>query len=331
MEELLPWHRQHWRQLQRYLHSQRLPQALLISGKAGLGKQHLASQFAAALLCSRPQDNGMACGHCRDCRLRLADTHPNLFSLAPLEKKTSIGVDQIRAVITQATLKPQFDGYRIILVNPADTLNTYSANAFLKFLEEPTGRTLLLLITDAPSKLPATIISRCQKLTLSAPEFGLSGPWLQQQLPELDDNESKRLLQLTQGSPLLALTYARQGTLAVYDECFQNWLSVAKQQTHAVQVAEAWQKWPDLPILSWFASWLIDLLKCSYNINTTYLYNPCLYPALQTLSQQHLDWQKVFILYDLALTNLQRQHTTINKQLMLEELLIQWSQLNRNP
>jgi DNA polymerase III subunit delta' len=329
MQELLPWHAPYWQQLQRYLQSQRLPQALLMTGRAGLGKQRLAGQFAAALLCGQRLANGMACGHCRDCRLGLAETHPNLLTLALLENKTAIVVDQIRNVIAQATLKPQFDGYRVIIVNPADALNTHAANAFLKFLEEPTGRTLLLLITDAPGKLPATIISRCQKMTLSAPEFELSHPWLQQQA-ELDANQAERLLQLAQGSPLQALTYARQGALTVHDLCFQNWLQLAKQQTHAVLVAETWQKWPDLPLLSWFASWLIDLLKCSYKINPANLYNPGLYPDLLALSQQRIDRRKVFILYDLALANLQRQHTTINKQLMFEELLIQWSQLNRN-
>lgn len=326
-ETLLPWHTTYWRQLQRYQQSQRLPQALLITGQAGLGKQHLASQFAAALLCGHRLDNGMACGHCRDCRLRLAGTHPNLLTLRPLENKTAIVVDQIRAVIGQSTLKPQFDGYRVIMVNPADTLNTHAANAFLKFLEEPTDRTLLLLITDAPGKLPATIISRCQKLMLSAPAFELSRSWLQQQQAELNASESERLLQLAQGSPLQALSYARQGTLAMHDTCFQDWLQLAKQQTHAVLVAEVWQKWPDLPILAWFASWLIDLLKCSYKINAANLYNPGLYPDLLALSQQRVDRQKVFILYDLVLTNVRRQHTTINKQLMFEELLIQWSQL----
>lgn len=324
---LLPWQQHHWQQLQLYLQQQRIPQALLIIGAAGLGKRQLAEQFAAALLCTRRNADGTACGHCRDCRLINANTHPDLMTLAPAEDKTAIGVDQIRNLITQINLKPQFDGYRVVLINPADSMNINAANAFLKCLEEPTERTLFLLITDKPGKLPATIISRCQKLALSIPKEELACAWLQQQ-SQLKANDPKILLRLAQGAPLRALGYADNENLTLSNECFKTWLALAKQQAQPVIVAENWHKLPEAMLLNWLGLWLVDLLKCCFQAEADSLYNPSLHPALRQLAEG-LDPKKIYKLYDLLLTNQQRLHTTINKQLMFEELLIQWAQLNQ--
>jgi len=324
---LLPWHKPYWHQLQQYIAQRHLPQALLVSGKSGLGKKHLARQFAASLLCTQPGDNGLACGHCRDCRLVSAATHPDIIHVQRSEDKAAIAVDQIRTLLAQASLKPQFDGHRIILIDPADALNANAANAFLKYLEEPTERTLVVLLTALPGKLPATIISRCQKLNLAIPGRQLALAWLEQQQPGLDGQEAEKAVYLAKGAPLLALEYAAEGMLAIYDTCFQAWLAVANQKTHPVMVAEQWQKWADKPILSWFADWLADLLKCRHKATAKQLNNPNLYKSLSVLAQRPLNPRKVFILYDLALENIRRQHTPVNKQLMFEELLIDWAQL----
>ncbi len=327
---LLPWHKPYWQQLRQYVSQQRLPQALLITGKPGLGKKHLAQQFAASLLCTQPGENGLACGQCRDCRLVSAATHPDLIHLKRIEDKTSISVDQIRTLIAQTSLKPQFDGYRIILIDPADALNANAANAFLKYLEEPTERTLVVLLTAMPGKLPATITSRCQKLNLATPGRELACAWLKRQQPALDEQAAEKIVYLAKSAPLLALAFASNGVLAIHDDCFQAWLELANQKTHPVMVAEQWQKWADKPILSWFADWLVDLLKCRSKAPAQKLNNPHLYKSLSALSECPLNPRKVYILYDLVLENLRRQHTPINKQLMFEELLIHWARLNDN-
>ncbi len=327
-DRLLPWHSAYWQHWLQYMQQKRLPQALLISGKAGLGKRHLALHCAAALLCGKPDPAGHACGQCRDCRLFAAGTHPDLLSVTQQQDKTGISVDQIRRLIAQANLKPQFEGYRIIIVEPADALTANAANAFLKYLEEPTERTLVLLLTATPGKLPATLISRCQKLSLVLPDPRIACAWLKTQQPELDDPTVKKAVHLAQGAPLQALEYAVNGVLAIYDRCFQDWLQLANQRTHAVLVAEQWQKWPDQPILSWLAAWLIDLLKCCYQANPQQLSNPCLYKSLVDLSRRPLNRQKLYTLYDLVLESIGREHSPINKQLMLEVLLLQWMQLN---
>ena len=321
---LLPWQHQNWDQLSNYRMQNRVPQALLISGKNGLGKRHLADLFAASLLCAKPQDNGLACGHCDSCLLLNAETHPDFIQIKPEEPGKAITIGQIRSLVTRLTLKPQFESYRVVIVNPADLMNNAAANAFLKCLEEPTERTVILLITDKPARLPATIVSRCQKLAVAKPDKDIVAAWLNQQAAK---DEPGLLLSLAQGSPLLALDYANNGTLKLRNDCFKAWMDIAKQRTHPAIIAEDWYKLPESLLIFWITSWIIDLIKCSYQIRADKLYNPDLKDSLQELSQQ-LELKGLYKLYDLLLMRRQLLDTQINKHTMFEEILITWFELN---
>ncbi|MDD1613861.1 MAG: DNA polymerase III subunit delta' [Methylococcaceae bacterium] len=305
----------------------RVPQALLITGNKGLGKLHLANQFAISLLCTKPQDNGLGCGHCDSCLLFNAETHPDFIQIRPDEPGKAITIGQIRSLVTCLTLKPQFESYRVVIVNPADLMNNAASNAFLKCLEEPTERTVILLITDKPTYLPATIVSRCQKLAIAKPDKETVFAWLKQQNVEALQFNVSTLFGLAQGSPLLALDYANDGTLTLRDDCFKAWMDIAKQRRHPVIVAEDWYKLPESPLIFWITSWVIDMIKCCYQIKAGGLYNPDLQESLQELSQQ-LELKGLYKLYDLMLISRQRLNTQINKQTMFEEILIKWFELN---
>lgn len=323
---VLPWQQAQWMQIHSYIVQQRLPQALLITGSKGLGKQQLAEQFAAALLCEQPHADSHACGGCHSCLLLKAHTHPDFMQVQPEEGKTTIAIDQIRNLITKLTLKPQFDRYRVVILNPADKMNNAAANAFLKCLEEPNERTILVLISDRQSKLPATILSRCQKLAITMPDKTTVLTWLKAQAIQ---DDAAVLLGLAQGAPLLALSYAKEGYVAMRNDCFKQWIAVAKHHTHPVLVAEQWLKLPETALLFWLSSWIIDLIKCAYQSHAEHLYNRDLHTALQSLSQQ-IQLKGLYQLYDLLLLSRGRLDTTINKQSLFEEILIQWSELNRS-
>ncbi len=325
----LPWQQQQWEHLSSYIAQKRIPQALLITGNKGLGKQQLAQQFAVALFCATPQANGMACGRCSSCLLVNADTHPDFIQVQPEEPGKGIGIGQIRGLITRLTLKPQFDTYRVVIINPADKMNNAAANAFLKCLEEPTERTVIILISEKPAKLPATIISRCQKLSVTTPDREVVVDWLQNKSPLLQREDLFCNVSLAQGAPLLALDYANDKTLALRNECFEAWMAIAKQSKSPVIVAEDWHKLPEASLIFWVTSWTIDLIKCFYHNQVENLYNPDLIGRLQELSKR-LELKGLYQLYDLLLLGRQRLDTQINKQLLFEEILIQWHELNRS-
>lgn len=322
----LPWQHSHWTHLHSYIQQQRIPQALLITGGKGVGKMELAKQFAGALLCEQLAADSHACGHCHSCLLLKAQTHPDFMLLQPDEGKTTIAIDQIRSLITKLNLKPQFERYRVVILNPADKLNNASANAFLKCLEEPNERTVIVLISERQSKLPATIRSRCQKLAIAMPDKTTVLSWLKTQSIK---DDTAVLLGLAQGAPLLALSYAKDGTLARRNECFKQWLEVAKRQTHPILIAEQWLKLPETPLLFWLTSWVVDLIKCAYQNHADSLYNPDLHTQLQSLTQS-ISLTGLYRLYDLLLLSRARLETPINKQSLFEEILIQWSELNRS-
>lgn len=337
----LPWHPPYWRLLHAYLLQERVPQALMINGMPGLGKRTLALHFAQALLCQQRTTEGFACHHCHACLLFNAETHPDLLIVQPetadngqeqgngaISRKPgtpkNIGIDKIRALLPLLALKPYGQNFRVVLIDGAECLNTAAANAFLKCLEEPNERTVILLTTADRGRLPATIRSRCQQLYLMAPAHQQASDWLTQQGVQGDHGV---LLNLAQGAPLLALQYAQENVVALRNSCFNEWLQIAKQQSNPVSIAEHWQKLPLPPLLKWLTSWAADLIKGRYHSSSPDFLNPDLQPRLQELQKQ-LDLKALFAWYDELLSTQRQLHTQLNKQLLLEVILIHWSNLN---
>lgn len=323
MTNLYPWQQDAWQHLQNYVVQNRVPQALLINGALGIGKQHLAEKFAHALLCEQPNSAGFNCGKCSSCLLIKAQTHPDFMEITPEEVGKNITIGQIRTLIEKLSLKPQFERYRIVLLHPADALNNAAANAFLKYLEEPTERTILILVTHRMNKLPATIKSRCQKFTLEMPEKNLVLQWLSQQTanPEI-------VLNLAQGSPLLAKQYATDEHLLQRRDCFSEFLAVANQKNHPVLIAEKWLKLPETTLLFWITSWVIDLMRHRHQSAPKNLYHADFKNELSQLSAR-VNPLKLYKFYDLLLESRRRIETQINKQVLWEEILIAWALLNR--
>ncbi len=126
------------------------------------------------------------CGRCRDCRRFLAGQHPDFIDIEPLEDSRYIRIEQIRALIEELSLTAHGGGATVAILHPADTLYPNATHALLKTLEEPRAGVTLILVTSVPSLLPATILSRCQKLRIPPPSRAQSlallerqgaGPW----------------------------------------------------------------------------------------------------------------------------------------------------------
>ncbi|MBU2640592.1 MAG: DNA polymerase III subunit delta' [Gammaproteobacteria bacterium] len=211
-----PWLASSW---QRLLASRSRPaQALLLAGPRGVGKGVLAQAWAQTLLCEAPLPDGSACGNCPACHWFEAGTHPD-FQLVTLQEKTTkegdtrmataIEVDQAREAVDFVRLSTYRAGYRVVLVNPADTLNVASANALLKVLEEPPLMTIFVLVSDQPRRLLPTIRSRCTRLDIGLPPVELAAQWLVCQ--GVDD--AVNVLALAGGSPLDAQRWVGSGEL----------------------------------------------------------------------------------------------------------------------
>jgi len=323
-----PWLKASCQQLGSYLKQNRIPQALLITGNRGLGKQQLAKYFSQTLLCATPLPDGMYCDECQSCILFNAKTHPDFFLLEPEEVGKEIGIGIIRQLMTKLALKPQFERHRVVVINPADRLNNNSANAFLKYLEEPTERTSVILISEKPQKLLATIKSRCQKISLAIPDRDMIvKKWCEEQ--GIIENY-ELLLNLAQGSPLLAKQLAESALLQSRTECFGQWNKMTKSDSDFIALAEQWVKFDKTKIdllLFWITSWVSDMVKLAHCKQATNIYNSDITKDLQEMAGK-LNLRDLYTYYDFLLLSRQRLDTQLNKQLMIEEVLIQWLKLN---
>jgi DNA polymerase III subunit delta' len=133
--------------------------AYLLAGPEGCGKQLAARAFAAALLC-----DGGGCGECRDCRLALAERHPNMFVVEP--EGRDIHVDTIRSEVWHPAYRTAPEpGRKVFVIREADRLNPAAADTLLKVLEEPPADAVIVLLSARPDELPETVVSRCHVVT----------------------------------------------------------------------------------------------------------------------------------------------------------------------
>ncbi|MFZ1830426.1 MAG: DNA polymerase III subunit delta' [Candidatus Competibacteraceae bacterium] len=280
-DERLPWHDMPWRQIQQRRATGRLPHAVLLSGPVGLGKRIFAHRLARALLCEMPDAEGDACGQCRACRLFQAGSHPDYRPVQPNEESKVIKIDQIRDLCAFLSYTPQYGGYKIALMEPADQININAANSLLKTLEEPPGDCLLLLVTAQPARLPATVRSRCQILPFSPPGLDIAMPWLQARAAVAGDLEIAALLEAAGGAPLAALTYADGGRWRRRRQLADDYEQVMTGHLDPIRAAESWMQGDVVENVRWLVSWQIDLIRLKMSPEPPRLSNPDLRSLLR--------------------------------------------------
>lgn len=317
-----PWLDAYW---QRLLATRSRPaQALLLTGPRGVGKGALALAWAQALLCEAPQPDGAACGQCAACHWFETGGHPD-FRLVSLQEKTTqdgetrlataIEVEQAREAVDYVQLSTYRAGYRVVLVNPADSLNLAAANALLKVLEEPPLNTVFVLVSDQPRRLLPTIRSRCTRLDIGLPPLGLAAQWLAAQ----GVGDATRLLALSGGTPLDARRWAEGGEL---DERRGVLEGLARpEKLDPVTLSERWkavspQTWHTV-VYKWLGDLLAVRLRGSVQFNRDFA------DVLAQLGQQ-ADLAKLLALARLQANEGRTLAHPLNRALQLEAWLIQY-------
>jgi DNA polymerase-3 subunit delta' len=252
----LPWLEPHKALLKSAWGANRLAPALLVHEARGAGGDVLALWSAQLVLCTNHAR--APCGECVACHRVPSLQHPDLIVLQPIEESKQIRIEQIRDLSAELALTSHQGGYKVAIVSPADALNRAAANAFLKTLEEPTPRTLLILVVTQPSRLPATVLSRCQRLVIRAPARAEATAWLRALRGDADwngalDTLGDAPLLAAESDPKTLIEFARE-TRRVLEEARMG-------RADPVATAERWAR-TDLALrLLCIENWLTDRIR----------------------------------------------------------------------
>jgi DNA polymerase-3 subunit delta' len=329
MKDIYPWQKNDWVRLQEL--RKRPAHGLLFKGTKGIGKLDLAMNFAQSLLCEHPQDSDFFCGECPSCHWFEQGSHPDFRLLQPetlsLEgeetesgKKPSkqISVDQVRDLADFIGLSAHQGGRRVIVIHPAEAMNTNAANALLKNLEEPPQGLLFILVSHKPQQLLPTILSRCLSFALPAPDAASATRWLTEQ----GVKNPAEALAASGFSPLQAVELDEQLGSEERDKLLR-----AVRQPAALDVfalAEALQKTEQALVVQWLQQWCYDLssMKQAGKLR----YHPGEEAAIKKLVEPIAPLNLARLQKHLQTAKREAQHT-LNSKLFFESLLLAYRQL----
>jgi DNA polymerase-3 subunit delta' len=311
-----PWLRAAQDALEAGIVAGRLPHAVLIQAGHGHGGDWLAHWLAARLLC-RNASTAHPCGQCIDCTRVLAAEHPDCAELRPIEDSLEIRIEQVRTLVGELVLSSHAGGYKIGIIAPAERMNRSAANALLKTLEEPTPRTVLVLVTGSPARLPATIVSRCSRVRVQAPSPEAAREWLAAARGPRAD--WAQVLEVFGNRPFDALAADADAAAALARDTAAALAAAGRGELDAVAVAENWSKGDYRLRLACIETWLTNRLR-SHALGTAPGEELRAAPHLPA-SDPALNMKPLFVLLDLVREARALAETPVSKSLVLERLL----------
>jgi DNA polymerase-3 subunit delta' len=310
---IYPWLDSHWSFFTRRLTSDRLAHALLIEGPAGTGKLTLARAMVEKLLCSGDQEH--ACGSCRSCKLLKGGAHPDYFELQPEEDSEVIKVDQVRGLISKLDLTTSISERKLAYIHPAENMNAAAANALLKSLEEPSGNAVLILVSNNAARLPITIRSRCQSISVNQPDTNFVLEWLINSSGHPAETV-KAAVQAAGGSPLRAEQYLDSPEMDAYVQVRHALNGLLVSPASVSMIAAQLGELDPEDLWRWLSMYTVELIKS----RMTGLGSNDL-PTNSKLSDKNL-----LQLQRQADTNRQLSTTPVRGDLLLQDWLIKWAE-----
>ncbi len=328
---IFKWNEPTWNQLR--TRRQALPHALLIQGRAGLGKTALAMALAQYLLCEGATGADLACGQCQACVWFSQGNHPDFRLIQPEALEDSpaaepesrrregetasrqVRIDQVREVQALLAIGTHRRGLRVVLIRPAEAMNVAASNALLKSLEEPPPSTVFLLVSSMPDRLLPTVRSRCQRVFVPPAVAADAVPWLAAQ--GVSDPEA-------------ALAYAGNAPLAVLEDAEDRparealLRELASGQRDALALADACQGTAPVKVIAWLQKWVADLILVRVASRARYHLRQL--PALQGLGAAAALEPLLRFERSLGACAAVAQHP-LNARLFLEATFIRYTQL----
>ena len=250
------WQEAIWQRFISGVNNGRMPHAILLTAAAGLGADELAMAMGQYLLCLSPMEMSV-CNKCKSCKLLIANSHPDLLKIDLEEKATQIKIDQIRESSDFISKTSQQGGYKIVIISSADKMNKNAANALLKNLEEPAGKTLIVLVSNNPHYILPTIRSRCFKFVINSPRRQAAIEWLR----EKNITDAEKLLTEANGAPLTVLAWHKSNYIKDRQLFLASLREIAEGSSSPILEARRWLDLNCDMLLFWLLSWTESLIK----------------------------------------------------------------------
>ena len=303
----IPWYREQQKIWVTQIANNQIPHALLLSGSAGIGKRSLAEWKIEKFLRISPTTEFPI-------HPRHDHEHADIHRVSPNDGKTSISVDQIRA-LTEELSKTSYLGVgKVAIIEPANAMTVNATNSLLKTLEEPSGNTLIILIVDRMQNIPATIRSRCQQLNINKPSTVDAIQWLKGANDTLSwDELPKHLIE----HPLLALSKVEEfKKIPVFKQQF---IELLHKKESPIQLAAKWSKEEPHFVLDWLADFVATLIHQSFGSRSS------MGGESDILMLSKIDKLNLFIFLDTIYKLRNQPQGSYNLQMAYESLLVDWS------
>lgn len=315
---LYPWQNDIYNQLI-ISNQQKVARGVMLYGSKYIGKHALAEHYINYLLCDTPIDNH-ACGKCHSCLLITHNTHPDLLKLEAINteevKNPTIKIEQVRELLTKSSSTSHASLRQVVYIPYTEQLNTNSANALLKSLEEPSGNCFFILICEDLSKVLPTILSRCMKFHIQAPSIEQANQYLQN---NSNHGKTEFWLAYYNNAPLFEEQLSEeQLTLITNGLCkpsVDNIFAISKEFDGKNVSFEFF--------LTFMQKWLCDLYLIKNQLPENYFANYI--NLIKTLPQ--LNDEKFFSLQDKLCALTPWSKHTLNQKLQIENVLLSYQQI----
>ncbi len=314
IKDIYPWQIPLWQQFVNLKQCQRLPQAMLLTGVHGLGKNIFAHRIVSSILCLAPKGGEEPCGQCHSCQIFIAGNHPDHLEVMPKKPDKQIKIEQIRQIINKQQLTPAVSPHKTIIISMDYCINVNANNSILKLLEEPHKNTLIILVTSTLDRIPITIKSRCQNMHMATPSSNHAIDWITKYSNHKRDVITERILQLSQGAPLIAIDMLKHQGAEYYQQIEKDFSDILSGRVNPIAMAASWQKFDIMCIIN----------QLQYNLQDRIV-------SIQVEAEDSLDlsittyWKVMDCIIDVA--KLISSSNNINRVILIESFIVTVMQL----
>jgi DNA polymerase-3 subunit delta' len=306
--DLYPWLQTHQHSLLQRWNQQRMPHALLMLGPLGLGQTQLVDWLVRLILVG-PEQKGLPPSPAGQW---ISDgTHPDLLWVSVAEDKTSISIQQIRAVTEFLQQSSHQGGHKIVVIEQADWMQVAARDALLKSLEEPSAHRLIVLLAQSEGRLSRTLVSRCQRVHIASPAVATVWPWLKgvSGQTHLTQDDAQQALLRAGGAPLLAVEWLNPEVQEAWHQWSEDLEAVRLGKKDPLVVAESWA--PSEKTGTWLPLWVEQQIRLRLSRG-------------ESVPVFWFDWQAEMERFAWKWTR-----STLNKLLLLQTTLIELSEKGR--